>query len=369
MAAVEPARAGAEGVGGGAGHHDREPVLVVRDVLVGAGDGDAAADVPGGRVEDPGLLHEARRPARPAAGRARPVPAVQVLGAGGVDRLDALDRRGGEEGRRAVRPGAVARLPAAPRLRAAEAGPGGRGDPRRAARARRRGRRPDRLLPRARRARDRAQRVRHRAGLAAGAPQPRAALGGPDRVPDGGRARGDRHRRQRGVRDGRPPDLARVRARPGARRRGQAAVRGRARRRRGARRGRQARVRARPRPVRRRRADRRARRLVHVLLLGGRREGAGLRAHRRYPPQAGLRPGRAVPRPGDQAAAAGARVAARAQEARVPHADGRDPARRGAGEGLARPDPGRPGEGAAADLERAGPARRTASSPPPGSTT
>ena len=51
----------------------------------------------------------------------------------------------------------------------------------------------------------------------------------------------------------------------------QGAARGRAGRRRGARRGRQARVRPRPRPLRRARADRRARRVVHVLLLAGRR--------------------------------------------------------------------------------------------------
>ena len=38
----------------------REPVLVVRDVLVGGRDGDAAADVPGRRAQDPRLLHEAR---------------------------------------------------------------------------------------------------------------------------------------------------------------------------------------------------------------------------------------------------------------------------------------------------------------------
>ena len=44
---------------------------------------------------------------------------------------------------------------------------------------------------------------------------------------------------------------------------------------------------------------------------------AGLRAHGRHPPQAGLRPGRAVPRPGDPRAAAGDRLAARAQEARA----------------------------------------------------
>ena len=45
------------------GHHLREPVVVVRDVLVGRRHGDAAADVPGRRQQDPGLLHEAGRPA------------------------------------------------------------------------------------------------------------------------------------------------------------------------------------------------------------------------------------------------------------------------------------------------------------------
>ena len=61
--------------------------------------------------------------------RARAVPAVQVLGAGGVDRVDALDRRGRQARRAAIRAGPLARLPAAPRLRAAEAGPGARRHP------------------------------------------------------------------------------------------------------------------------------------------------------------------------------------------------------------------------------------------------
>ena len=86
--------------------------------------------------------------------------------------------------------------------------------------------------------------------------------------------------------------------------------------------------------------------------------GARLRAHRRHPPQARLRPGRAVPRPGDPGAAAGDRLAAGAQEARLPHAAGRHPARRVAGQGLARPDPRRPGEGPAADDAPGRPARR-----------
>ncbi len=38
----------------------REPVLVVRDVLVGGRDGDAAADVSRRRPQDPRLLHQAR---------------------------------------------------------------------------------------------------------------------------------------------------------------------------------------------------------------------------------------------------------------------------------------------------------------------
>ena len=42
-----------------------------------------------------------------------------------------------------------------------------------------------------------------------------------------------------------------------------------------------------------------ARRLVHLLLLARRRAGAGLRANGRHPSQAGLRPGRAVPRSRD----------------------------------------------------------------------
>jgi hypothetical protein len=173
VAAVEPARPGAQGVGGGTGHQVREPELVVRDVLVRGRHGDAAADVPGRRAQDPRLLHEARRPARPAPGRAGPVPAVQVLGPRRVDRLDALDRRGRQAGRVAVRPHAVAGLSPPPRLRAAEEGPGARGRARGAGRARRGGRRPDRVLRGPRSARDRAVRVRDRAGRQARAPKPR----------------------------------------------------------------------------------------------------------------------------------------------------------------------------------------------------
>ena len=45
-------------------------------------------------------------------------------------------------------------------------------------------------------------------------------------------------------------------------------------------------------------ADRPGRPLVHLLLLARRRARARLRAHRRHPPQARLRPGGAVPRSG-----------------------------------------------------------------------
>ena len=64
------------------------------------------------------------------------VPVVQVLGPGGVDRVDALARRGGQARRGAPRPGPDARLPAAPRLRPAEEGPRGRRRARGARRAR-----------------------------------------------------------------------------------------------------------------------------------------------------------------------------------------------------------------------------------------
>ena len=58
-------------------------------------------------------------PARRAAGRARHVPAVRVLGPEGVDRLDAWIADVGEARRPAVHADADARLPAAPRLQPA----------------------------------------------------------------------------------------------------------------------------------------------------------------------------------------------------------------------------------------------------------
>ena len=232
----------------------------------------------------------------------------------------------------AFRPDAHARLPAPPRLRAAEEGPGAGRHPTRARRARRGRRRPDRLLRGARRARDRAVRVRHRAGLAARAPEPRAARGGPDRLPRWSSAA--RCSTSAAARRSRWPTTSsrtctcttpRASPRCGRCSRGVPGV-------------------------------------GEVLDEDGKREygldhprsgelvliaepdawftyyywldddkAPGLRAHRRHPPQARLRPGRAVPRPGDPRAAARDRLAAGAQEARLPHADGRDPARRVAG--------------------------------------
>ena len=98
-----------------------------------------------------------------------------------------------------------------------------------------------------------------------------------------------------------------------------------------------ARAQDRPRSRRRSRRHRRARRVVHLLLLARRPARARLRAHRRHPSQAGLRPRRAVPRSGDSRAGADRRLEARQEEPRVPDADGRDPARRHARQGLARP--------------------------------
>ena len=96
----------------------------------------------------------------------------------------------------------------------------------------------------------------------------------------------------------------------------------------------------RPRPSALRRAggDLEGRPLVQLLLLARRRARARLRAHRRYPPQARLRPGRAVRRSGDPAPAARRRLAAREAKARHAHAARRDLAQgHAAGEGLARP--------------------------------
>ena len=74
----------------------REPVLVVQHVFDGGLLGHAAADVSGRRPQAPGRLHDSRHAARRAAGGARHLSAVRVLGAARVDHLDALDRRSGQ---------------------------------------------------------------------------------------------------------------------------------------------------------------------------------------------------------------------------------------------------------------------------------
>ena len=93
----------------------------------------------------------------------------------------------------------------------------------------------------------------------------------------------------------------------------------------------------RPRARGRPRRDRRPGRLVHVLLLARRPSRARLRAHGRYPPQAGLRPGRARARSGHPAPAAQGRLDAGEEGRRVSLSDGRDSAGRDTRQGLARP--------------------------------
>ena len=83
--------------------------------------------------------------------------------------------------------------------------------------------------------------------------------------------------------------------------------------------------------------DRRAGRVVHLLLLARRRPRAGLRADRRDPPQARLRPGRAVLRPERPGGEAQGGVRAGPQEARPAVLDAGRPARPGAGARQPRP--------------------------------
>ncbi len=93
-----------------------------------------------------------------------------------------------------------------------------------------------------------------------------------------------------------------------------------------------------PEPSARRRPRRRGRagRLVHLLLLARRPARARLRAHGRHPPQARLRPGRAVPRSSHPAAGADRGLEAAEAQARPARAARRDPARSHAGPRLAR---------------------------------
>ncbi len=103
----------------------------------------------------------------------------------------------------------------------------------------------------------------------------------------------------------------------------------------------------------------RADRWFTLLLLAGRRPRAGLRADGRHPPEAGLRPGGAVPGPRASGPQGAGRLAARQEGPRLPVPDGRDPPRREPRQGLARPPDRRPERGPARHLERAGsPPRR-----------
>ena len=123
----------------------------------------------------------------------------------------------------------------------------------------------------------------------------------------------------------------------------------------------QARARPRSPALGRDRRDQPGRPLVHLLLLARRRPGARLRPHRRHPPQARLRPGRAVRR-SDASRLPGLKVGLDPAEAkaRLPQPDGRDPAGRGAGAGLARAAHRRSGRRPAVHHQRGRPAARRA---------
>ncbi len=99
--------------------------------------------------------------------------------------------------------------------------------------------------------------------------------------------------------------------------------------------------------------------VVHVLLLVRRRAGAGLRAYGRHPPQARLRSGRAAARSSDSQSNPDGWLEARKEKPRFPDAARRNPARRHAGQGIARATGARgSGRGARfpdeADASRAG---------------
>ena len=90
----------------------------------------AAADVPGRRPQDPRPLRRAARAARRARRQARPVPAVQVLGAGADIASSAWIARATHARARHAQADAHALLPAAPRLQPAAARPRPRTIPR-----------------------------------------------------------------------------------------------------------------------------------------------------------------------------------------------------------------------------------------------
>ncbi|CAA9406530.1 MAG: FIG00907047: phosphodiesterase/nucleotide pyrophosphatase, partial [uncultured Phycisphaerae bacterium] len=90
-------------------------------------------------------------------------------------------------------------------------------------------------------------------------------------------------------------------------------------------------------------------------LLAGRRPGAGLRADGRHPPQAGVRPGRDVPRPEAVHGEGPDRLDAAAEETGVPDDDAGDRDGRDGGEGEPRPPAGDARGGAAGHDAAEGP--------------
>ena len=140
-------------------------------------------------------------------------------------------------------------------------------------------------------------RVRHHRRIESDSREQGAA---PSRLAPRARGAGPRTARSRRIRclcRGRSPDRAHLRGATGARGRSRAAPAQPAGCRAGAGRGRQTRDRSGSSALGRAGCDIRRAQLVHVLPLPRRRPGAGLCAHRRHSPQAGLRPGRALRRP------------------------------------------------------------------------
>ena len=345
LAPVQPSGAWRETLGRGEAArsvvHVRQALLVVQHVRVGRLFGHAASDVSGRRAQAARCLHPPGRASRRIAARARTVPAVPLLGSGGRHREHALDRPLRDARLRAATPHADARLPAAPRLQPAALRPRPSGDRARSSGRRRRLRRTDRGGRARRRAGRRAVRIRRHRRLESDPRQPGAARGRLAARARRARSRAARRRRVGCVRRGRPPDCARLRraARARARREGAAAQP--AGRRARARRSRQALARPRPSALGRARRDLGCEELVHVLPLPRRRARARLRAHRRHPSQARLRPGRAVRRSEAADAEAAHRDASRAEGDRHAIPDGRHLARRDARARLSRP-PDRP---------------------------
>ena len=156
-----------------------------------------------------------------------------------------------------------------------------------------------------RRAVGRRQRVRHHARQRGRLSEPPASRSRPVDASRRGRGRAAGRRVEPCLGARRSPVGPRLRARFGRRRTG----RGRLPRRSDGRRGFERPVAgpAQPRPSAggRRRSDLEARSVVRLLLVVGRREGSEVRPDRRHPPEAGIRPGRALSRSADALDAAG----------------------------------------------------------------